>query len=101
MAWSAEGAKARLPENWTHLRNMVLLRARGRCEHTREDTQQRCGEAATDVDHIVNHAAGGGDELSNLQALCTFHHKRKSSSEGGRAARRKKVTRPPHPGVKG
>jgi 5-methylcytosine-specific restriction endonuclease McrA len=60
-----------------------------------------CGERATDVDHVVNRARGGGD--SQLQSLCGPHHREKSSREGNNAQRelRLKRLRPGdrHPGV--
>ena len=37
---------------------------------------------STTVDHIVPKAWGGGDERTNLQALCAWHQHRKASREG-------------------
>lgn len=39
---------------------------------------------ATDVDHIVPKAKGGGDGDDNLQALCHACHSRKTAKEDGR-----------------
>ena len=36
---------------------------------------------ATDVDHIVNKAKGGTDDIDNLQSLCSPCHKKKTSAE--------------------
>jgi 5-methylcytosine-specific restriction endonuclease McrA len=33
-----------------------------------------CGKRNVDAHHIVSRGAGGGDELSNLIALCREHH---------------------------
>lgn len=40
---------------------------------------------ATEVDHIVPLAAGGGEERSNRQALCRPHHEAKSKRERAEA----------------
>lgn len=89
MAWSTSNRKRFFPGNWAALRRKVLDRAGGRCQHVDPDTGVRCRAAATQVDHIlskVDSADGGYDDsLSNLQALCSYHHSLKSSSEGGRA----------------
>lgn len=42
-----------------------------------------CDAAATDVDHIIPKAQGGGDEWDNLQALCHSHHSRKTVTRDG------------------
>jgi 5-methylcytosine-specific restriction endonuclease McrA len=61
-----------------------------------------CGEPATDVDHKVGAVAGGGDDDTNLWALCSWHHNQKTAGEASRAAH----ARPPrarpaeqHPGL--
>lgn len=41
---------------------------------------------ATDVDHIKARRDGGGDDWSNLQALCHSCHSRKTARELGWAA---------------
>lgn len=96
MAWSTSNRKSRLPSNWVQLRRACLERARYRCEWIRQDTGLPCGEYANQADHII-----AGDDHSQLQALCEYHHKVKSSSEGGQAAaaRRKAATRRRHPGL--
>ncbi len=47
---------------WRRLRAQVLARDGHRC--------QRCGQPATHADHITPKAAGGTDNLDNLEALC-------------------------------
>lgn len=38
---------------------------------------------ATDVDHIIAKAKGGGDGFDNLQSLCASCHSRKTALEDG------------------
>ncbi|WP_143557744.1 HNH endonuclease, partial [Snodgrassella communis] len=48
---------------------------------------QYCGHIGVEgmeVDHIVNIAAGGTDELSNLQTLCRSCHQLKTRRESAR-----------------
>ena len=42
---------------------------------------------ATEVDHIVPKAKGGGDEESNLQPLCSDCHRKKSLADKGYKAK--------------
>jgi 5-methylcytosine-specific restriction protein A len=62
-----------------------------------------CLGTATDMDHIVNVAAGGSDDDSNMQALCHECHKKKTSREAvaARAAKRDRLRLPTakHPGL--
>lgn len=64
-----------------------------------DDTGTRCGEPATDVDHIE---PGDNHDETNLTSLCSWHHARKSAREGGTAAAARRTTRrrtpEPHPG---
>lgn len=39
----------------------------------------KCGDTATEIDHIVELASGGTDDIENLQPLCTQCHKQKTS----------------------
>lgn len=83
MVWETSDRRSRLPANWPTLRRLVLERDRYECQHQREDTGQRCGLPATDVDHINR---GDNHHPNNLQALCPWHHKHKTAMEGGRAS---------------
>lgn len=56
---------------WNKKRAIVLDRDGHKCVV--------CGSPATHVDHIVPKAAGGSDELSNLQAMCATHNLKKGS----------------------
>lgn len=66
-----------LPTGWGQLRAQVLRE---------EPTCRSCGEPSTTVDHIIPRTQGGGDERSNLQALCKRCHGNKTQREslGGR-----------------
>jgi 5-methylcytosine-specific restriction protein A len=91
------------PPGWSATRKAVIDRADGQCQHIPEgETQtQRCYLQGTDVDHIVNVAQGGSEELDNLQLLCTWHHKQKTAKEAA-ANRVKRTERHPgerHPGL--
>ena len=104
MAWSTSNRKATLPRGWEKTQSRILARDGYRCTAIRTDTNRRCNERATDVDHIVPNFEGGSEDDSNLASLCSYHHGRKSSAEGGRAAaaaraRRKDASRRRHPGL--
>lgn len=45
---------------------------------------------ATEVDHIINKANGGTDDLENLQSICSACHKIKTQTEshGGRGGKK-------------
>ena len=45
----------------------------------------RCGDLATEVDHIIPREKGGLDELHNLQGLCKRHHSLKTWMENREA----------------
>jgi hypothetical protein len=57
--------KARKHELWT--------RARGRCEYINSDGI-RCRTEAADPHHYIPRSKGRDDRMSNLFALCRFHH---------------------------
>lgn len=92
------GRTSPLPKMWKAIRGNVLRRDGYQCTHLREDTGLRCGERATDVDHIDD-----PDDHShkNLRSLCGWHHNQKTAAQGGTAAAQKKkgrITRESHPG---
>ena len=101
MNWSTSDRKASLPPGWERTRRRILARDDYRCTVIRTDTEKRCNEPATDVDHVVPHSEGGSEADSNLASSCRWHHARKSSSEGGMAAsaRRKATKKRRHPGL--
>ena len=93
------------PPWWKHLRLLVIERASGICEHKTEATEHsasaRCTYKGDDVDHIINLASGGTDDMSNLQLLCSWHHKQKTAREAAAARSPKSEQRPreKHPGL--
>lgn len=68
---------------WRKLRQQVMARDGYLCQVCKR--QGRLTEAQA-VDHIINKASGGTDELTNLQAICHACHKAKTQKEssGGR-----------------
>jgi len=102
--WQGSDRRDTLPADWAQITVRILRRDFHRCQHIREDTGRRCLAQARDVDHIIPHSQGGGDDDGNLQSLCPYHHLRKSGREGGlasgRARRaRRDAARPLHPGL--
>jgi 5-methylcytosine-specific restriction protein A len=90
------------PPGWKALRQKVITRAQGQCEQSLSpldlpQTTIRCSYPGRDVDHIVNVARGGSNDLSNLQLLCEWHHKQKTQAEA--KANRPRITER-HPGEK-
>jgi 5-methylcytosine-specific restriction endonuclease McrA len=87
-----------LPKDWATIRRRILRRDDHTC--TWADRGQRCGQPATDVDHIGDpndHSDG------NLRALCSPHHRKRSASQGGTAAAARRIPRNrpqgKHPGL--
>lgn len=62
---------------WKQIRLAVLKRDGFRCTALDGNTNERCGQKATDVDHVKGHS----DELDNLTSLCAHHHHMKTSAE--------------------
>lgn len=95
--WASSDRKSRLPADWPARRKAVLERCGGRCEVIKKNGK-RCWDTATEVDHII-----AGDDHSQLQGICTWHHRRKSSREGNeaQAALRAQLKHPveTHPGI--
>lgn len=91
--WAGSNRRAELPADWyTRIRPAILERDGHRC--------QKCGAAATDVDHIGDKHDHRPD---NLQALCDWCHRQKTARQGRHSPNRIEVTqrRPPeeHPGL--
>lgn len=59
--------------DWKKVRQVVLQRDGFVCVV--------CGNAATHVDHIIPKAAGGTDDLDNLQAMCATHNLKKGTKQ--------------------
>ena len=79
MAWGSEQYSVEFQAN----RPRVLRRDGYVCQVRYEC----CVGAATEVDHKLNRARGGGDAMSNLQAICVPCHKRKTAAESTAARR--------------
>jgi 5-methylcytosine-specific restriction protein A len=81
-AWvSSEGKTASqrgYGAKWRKVRKQALSRDNHLC---RECYKNGILTPASEVDHILNKASGGTDELSNLQSICNSCHKRKTSQE--------------------
>lgn len=87
MNWNSSARKKRFNRGWEKIRLKVLKRDGYRCQHVRADTGKICGAPANEVDHI--HSSIGhrhdDDRLSNLQALCHYHHAQKTHAESVRS----------------
>lgn len=62
---------------WKKLRAAVLKRDRHQCQIR----GSRCTTIATQVDHVVEVADGGTDDMSNLQSCCTPCHLTKTGKD--------------------
>ena len=105
MPWDSS-RRRKDPPGWGKIRQAVIQRAMGQCEYTppasaSPGNPQRCGFPGTDVDHIVNLAQGGTDDLNNLQLLCQWHHKQKTQLEAqaNRKRRTERIPKEKHPGI--
>ncbi len=107
MPWESS-RRRKDPPGWSAIRKQVIDRAMGQCEQplAPRDLPQstiRCSYPGTDVDHIINVARGGTNDLANLQLLCPWHHKEKTQREAT-AARKIRTEQHPkekHPGILG
>lgn len=57
--------------DWIRRRRELYRRAQGQCEYV---NISRCTMDAADPHHIKPRSKGRDDRLSNLQALCRYHH---------------------------
>ncbi|PQP24151.1 HNH endonuclease [Rhodococcus opacus] len=95
MAWGQGGAwSGGSTAQWRRLRTIVLNRDEHRCQLG----LACCTGEATEVDHIINRAAGGSDDLENLRAVCQSCHRVLTQRQANAARPQRK--RPPeeHPG---
>lgn len=65
---------------WDRIRQRVIRRANGLCEHCADRGQVKPGR---EVDHIKPVAQGGTDDDDNLQYLCIECHERKTCADMG------------------
>lgn len=99
--WIGSNRRSRLPSDWEQIRRQALDRDGHQCQHIRYDTGHKCLAPAHDIDHIIEN---DDDSLTNLQALCTWHHREKTGRYGGqRSGRARQAQRaaqqPKHPGL--
>ena len=59
-----------LPKDWKQRRARVIARDGGLCQIE----GRMCTRRAEAVDHIIPRAQGGGDEMTNLRAVCDVCH---------------------------
>lgn len=78
MAWT-NGTHRPPSAEWQATRRAVIRRSGSLCEVIFNGV--RCGQPAHEVDHIINKAAGGGDDLANGQMICPSCHRRKTQAE--------------------
>lgn len=71
---------------WEKARKRILFRDRYCCVNCKSYGKM---VSATEVDHIIERAAGGSDEDDNLQSLCHDCHKQKTAHRKGVAPRPK------------
>ena len=84
--WKNSPNRARTSNaGWKRLKAAVHERDGHRCVDCGSTERLNC-------DHIVPHARGGSDAMSNLTTRCETCHRRKTSSEGGRAPRAPRST---------
>lgn len=96
--WATSDRRSRLPPDWRRRRAAVLARAGQRCEAL-DSLGQRCPERATDADHVQR---GDDHRMTNLQALCRWHHGQKTAREAADARRPRPTRRrepEQHPGL--
>lgn len=92
MARDTESWRVRsLPPAWVRTTQRILRRDGYRC--------YLCKSVASEVDHVVPASQGGGDEDSNLAAICLRCHRSKTGREGRAAQPRRARDPEPHPGV--
>lgn len=63
--------------DWKARKRELLERCKGRCEadcRWRDHNVQRCRSEAADPHHKIRRSVSRDDRLSNLLALCRFHH---------------------------
>ena len=84
------GGKSRIARGyeyrWMKLRLVVLARDKHLCRPCRRSDRFT---PATAVDHIVPKSRAGGDDLDNLEAICTSCHRDKTLADQGKRVRRR------------
>lgn len=72
----AAGSEVLYGEDWKRRKVELRERCNGKCEYYRDSTGlfEQCQVEAADPHHVIPRSKGRDDRLSNLQALCRFHH---------------------------
>ncbi|MGW6741647.1 HNH endonuclease [Streptomyces sp. NPDC055025] len=92
---------APMPKGWDRTRQAILRRDNWMCQWD-VSTGGKCVEPASEVDHIIPVSMGGGEQHSNLQSLCRWHHAQKTGKEASTFAHAKPPKERPreqHPGI--
>ena len=74
---AADGREVLYKLDWKRRVKQLQDRCGGRCEHifkTAAGEEMRCSRAAAHAHHVVKRSKGRDDRISNLVALCIFHH---------------------------
>jgi 5-methylcytosine-specific restriction protein A len=88
MAWSKESSSSRgYGAKWQRLRDVILRRDNYLCQCPDCLGGDKRLTPATEVDHIIPKAQGGGDHESNLRSVNTDCHKRLTLLQKGHKAR--------------
>lgn len=69
-----DGREVLYGEDWDARVEDLRLRSGGKCEWIGLEGKFHCLSPAQDPDHIVKRSKKRDDRLSNLQALCRYHH---------------------------
>jgi hypothetical protein len=74
-----DGSEKLVGEDWARRVEELRQRSGGRCErfYATPDSPRikfRCSQEARDPHHKVKRSVKRDDRLSNLEALCAFHH---------------------------
>lgn len=67
-------------KNWRKVRALALARDNHLCQ---DCLAKGRATPATQVDHVIPKANGGGDDLDNLRSLCHSHHNEKTARDNG------------------
>ncbi len=77
-------AKRTRGDAWMAIRRRVMARDCGMCQQCKRAGRLTLGD---EVDHIVSLAAGGSDDLANLELLCHDCHAAKTREDMGHKPR--------------
>lgn len=97
MSWGSSNRKKRFNRGWAKIRMKVLERDGHMCQWPMTDENGFyagvCGAYANEVDHRNQNMVRDDDRLSQLWALCHYHHARKTGVESVKGKYRAKTRR--------